>query len=151
MLGIERVTGDNYGGISKIWLAYQRDVDAYLDFEYERENLSISQAHFDMIFDQVIFKKRTANYDFDQSGENYSNEVEATFLKSRTELSDHLKLAQNSKLCLVMKTLNGDWLILPKCTESSATRFGKDPMNANSCTIKWVSELGYDAPLISII
>lgn len=145
MSGISKATGDNYGGISRLYYALMRDITDLFDFEYEQDDLSISQANLDGRFYRLHHLLRSANYDYNRQqgpdGETFDHVIEAAFLKSRQEVRDHIQATNSAKLCLIFKNNNGDWFILPNAEESTSFRSGKEPQNRNGYTMNWSAKL----------
>ncbi len=151
MSGISRVTGDNIGGVGAIYIALQRDLSALFNFELERDNLTISSEDLDLHFAQLHHLLRSAAYNFDgPNGEIYTNKMQAVFTQGRAEVRAYLKANEQSQVCLIFQTLNGEWLILPNATEVAQYLTGEEPKDRNGYTIGWESELAYPALAITI-
>lgn len=155
MPGISQATGENYGGIARLYFALQRDIAALWDFDYERDDLQISQANLDAYFSRLRFTRRTANWDYDKrpgaGATEYNNVIEASFAQEREEIRTHLSATEDSQLCFIWKSHNGQWYILPYAVESTAFRSGKEPKDTNGSTFTWSALLPYPAQALTII
>lgn len=154
-MSISKHSGDNYGGISKLYFALQRDVQDLWDFEYDRKNLSITLANLNSKFNKLNFMMRTAGTDFSKkptpSGDEYTNVVEANFTKSRADVWAHLGTTTDSQVCLIFQDMNGQWYVLPYADESTAFKTGREPKDTNGYTITWAALLAFPAVPISVI
>ena len=156
MPGISKHTSENYGSLSRLHYALQRDLEGVLDFDYERDSLQLSQAQFDSLYSRLHFTRRNAGYDFkkvpDPAGDQYPNMIEASFPKDRPEIREHLERTENSKVCFMFRYVKDDqWYILPFATESTDFRGGRDVTDSNVFTFAWESLLSYPAVPITII
>ena len=141
MSGIGKATGDNYGGLAKLYYAKMSAVADLFDFEYFKENLTISQANFDSRFSELQFLIRSGEYQFNRADDDtYTIQAQAVFQKSRQDVRDHIDAVRKCAICLIMLTNNEEWLIVPNMYESPEFRSGSEPIHRNGFVLSWTGQ-----------
>lgn len=146
MSNIDRHNGKNYGGITALRYAIQKEVAhviGYNEVVAVKGTFSLSQADYDSLFYTVVFQDRTGNYDHNKKsseyGALYEHALEVQLPKFSADVMTSRLVSTDRQLLAIATLTNGDLLLIPGLYTDHTFNSGKEPKDLNGITLRLVS------------
>lgn len=108
-MSIAKQHTDNFGGLSRLYITLA--INAADLFDFNLEDLTLSEAQLATNFDRIHFLRETGNYDDapadDPQGTIYTHTIECRVLKERDDVQANRKKYHNREVVALIYDFNG--------------------------------------------
>lgn len=157
MSSISRHSGDNFGGITKLFYALHSEVNQSID--WLKVPFTISQAFIDSNFFRIKFENKTGSYTVKKTntaqGPVYGVAVKIDLHKDRQDIADQIEAVGDRKLITIIQSLNGAFYLLGSkeagLKQAEIFNTGQVPSDLNGYVFQFTGEFLKKPEIITIL